>query len=268
MGSLRDVWSLRDVSPSQVLFQSASRRVKKPLRGRKVSQTSHNGHCVTHVNNSRLLSVIVDDKLSWNDHVDAVCSKLARKTGAIRRTFRQLTPSARRLYFISVIQPDLEYAMSAILPSMSAFNRNRLHGAWRKAIRCAAGLGYHDSIDEAVKCLHVKKIECRWALQFAMIVRLCHLSIAPADLCNKLSRSSHSYGTRGQKSSFRPLRVLSHAGTVSFSNRAPLEWNSLPATLQSANSRSKFKAGFLLDCSSHSFMNSMVSLMFGSPHRI
>ena len=67
------------------------------------------------VNNSRLLAVIVDDKLSWNDHVDAVCSKLARKTSALRRTFRQLTPSARRLYFISVIQPDLEYAMSAIL---------------------------------------------------------------------------------------------------------------------------------------------------------
>ena len=228
----------------------------------------YNGHCVTHVNNSRLLGVIVDDKLSWNDHVDAVCSKLARNTGALRRTFRQLTPSARRLYFISVIQPDLEFAMSAILPSMSEFNRNRLHGAWRKAIRCAAGLGYHDSIDEAVKCLHVTKIDCRWALQFAMIVPRCHLSIAPADLCNTLSRPSHSYGTRGQKSSFRPFRVLSHAGTVSFSNRAPLVWNSLPASLQSADSRSKFKAGFLSNCSSHSFMNSMVSLMFGSPHRI
>ena len=77
----------------------------------------YNGHCVTHVNNSRLLGVIVDDnnKLSWNDHIDAVCSKL----GALRRTFCQLSPSARRLYFISVIQPDLEYAVSAILPSMS-----------------------------------------------------------------------------------------------------------------------------------------------------
>ena len=228
----------------------------------------YNGHGVTHVNNSRLLGVIVDDKLPWNDHVDAVCSKLARKTGALRRTFRQLTPSARRLYFISVIQPDLEYAMSAILPGMSEFNRNLLHGAWRKAIRCAAGLGYHDSIDEDVKCPHVTKIECRWALQFAMIVRRCHLSIAPAGLCNKLSRPSHSYGTRGQKYSFRPLRVLSHAGIVSFSNRAPLVWNSLPASLQSAKSRSKLEAGFLSNCSSHAFMNSMVSLMFGSPHRI
>ena len=56
----------------------------------------YNGQCVTQVNNSRLLGVIVDDKLNWNDHVDAVRSKHARKTFALRRTFRQLTPSARR----------------------------------------------------------------------------------------------------------------------------------------------------------------------------
>ena len=167
---------------------------------------------------SQLLGVIVDDKLSWNERVDAVCSKLARKTGALRRTFRQLTISARRLYFIFAIQPELEYALSAILPSMSEFNRNRLHGAWRKAIRCVAGLGYQDLTDEAGKRLHLTKIECRWALQLATIVRRYHLYIAPADLCKKWSRRSHSYGTRVQKSSFRPLRVLSHAGTVSFSN--------------------------------------------------
>ena len=206
---------------------------------------------------------------SWNDHVDAVCSKLARKTGALRRTFRQLT--ARRLYFISAMQLDLEYAVSAILPSMSEFNRNRLHSAWRKLsypLCCWSRIP--DSIDEAVKRLHVTKNECRWVLQFAMIVRRCHLSIAPADLCNKFSRPSHSFGTRGQKYSFRSLRVLSHPGTVSFSNRALFVWNSLPASLQSANSRSKFKTSFQLNCSFHSFMNSMVSLplMFGSPHLI
>ena len=87
---------------------------------------------------TRLLGVIVDDKLSWNDNVDAVCSKIARKTGALRRTFRQLTPSARRLYFIPVIQPDLEYTMSAILPSMSEFNRNRLHWVLGEKLCCWA----------------------------------------------------------------------------------------------------------------------------------
>ena len=91
----------------------------------------YNGHCVTQVNNSRLLGVIVDDNLSGMTTL-MLFVQLARKTGALRRTFRQLTPSARRLYFIFVIQLDLEYAMSAILPSMSEFNRNRLNRACLK----------------------------------------------------------------------------------------------------------------------------------------
>ena len=33
--------SLRDVSPSQGLLRSANRRLKQPLRGQNVSQTSH-----------------------------------------------------------------------------------------------------------------------------------------------------------------------------------------------------------------------------------
>ena len=122
-----------DKTVSMIICPAFSEAMSVSSGGSAQPVIEYNGHCVTQVNNSWHLGVIVDDKLSWNDHVDAVCSKLARKTGALRRTFRQLTPSARRLYFISVIQPDLEYAMSAILPSMSEFNRNRLHGAWGKA---------------------------------------------------------------------------------------------------------------------------------------
>ena len=227
-----------DKTVSMIICPAFSEAMSVSSGGSAQPVIEYNDQWFTQVNNSPLSGVIVDDKLSWKDHVDAVCPKLARKTGALRWTFAnslhlqddstslksriwsypgrdkysfvddvcpqylhctdedQQSETVRlstvQLYFISVIQPDLEYAMSAILPSMSEFNRNCLHGAWRKAVRCAAGLGYSDSIDEAVKCLHVTKIECRWALQFAMIIRCCHLSIAPADLSNKLSRLSHS----------------------------------------------------------------------------
>ena len=107
-------------------------------------------------------------------------------------------------------------------------------------------------------------IEFHWALQFAMIVQCCHLSIAPAYLCSKFSRPNHSYGIRGHRSSLRPLRALSVE--LSPFQIEPLLWNSLPALLQSANSHFKFKASFLVNCSSHSFMNSTMPLMFGSPH--
>ena len=84
------------------------------------------------VSNTRLLGVIVDSNLSWKDHVDQVCLKVNRKIGALRRSFRQLTPSARRAFFLSVIQPDLEYAASAIVPSMAVSQKNRLLATWRR----------------------------------------------------------------------------------------------------------------------------------------
>ena len=60
------------------------------------------------VTSTRLLGVIVDDALSWAAHVDHVCRKVGRKIGALRRSYRQLSCDVRRLFLLSVIQPDLE----------------------------------------------------------------------------------------------------------------------------------------------------------------
>ena len=92
------------------------------------------------VKQTRLLGIVIDDSLSWSYHIDSVCCKVGRKIGALRRSFRLLTPHARRTFFIQVIQPDLEYATLTFTPSMNAGLRNRLLAVWRKAIRCAAGV--------------------------------------------------------------------------------------------------------------------------------
>ena len=71
--------------------------------------------------------------LSWKDHVDQVCLKVNRKVRAFIRSFCQLTPrvhkkcsyallltpTARRAFFLSVIQPYEECAASAIVRSMA-----------------------------------------------------------------------------------------------------------------------------------------------------
>ena len=76
-----------------------------------------------------------------------------RKIGALRRSFRELTPASRRAFFLSVIQPDLEYAASAIVPSIAASQKNRLLATWRRAVRCAAGSGYQENVAPLVKQL-------------------------------------------------------------------------------------------------------------------
>ena len=52
------------------------------------------------VKQTRLLGIIIDDSLSWSYHIDSVCCKVGRKIGALRRSFRLLTPHARRTFYL------------------------------------------------------------------------------------------------------------------------------------------------------------------------
>ena len=197
------------------------------------------------VTQARLLGVIVDDQLSWREHVNHLYRKIARKIGALRRSSRQLTPTARRQFFVSVIQPDFEYAASTFVPTMSTAQKNRLLGLWRKAIRCTAGATWQCAVGPLLVELRLSNIEHLWALQLALMVQKCHLGTAPQDICKKLKRTKHSHETRGNQSCFTPFRPLTTSGSVCFSNRAPLIWNSLPQPIRTCTSSTSFKSHFL-----------------------
>ena len=222
------------------------------------------------VSNTRLLGVIVDSKLSWKDHVDQVCLKVNRKIGALRRSFCQLTPTARRTFFLSVIslQPDLENAASAIVPSMAVSQKNRLLATWRRAVRCATGSGCQDNVTPLVKQLKIVSLEHRWALQVAEIVFRCKHGSAPSALKDKLSlrRINHGARTRGSNESYLPCRSSSLSGELSYSNRAPLMWNTLPCAMQQVSSRTSFKTLYLEFLTSKSQLQSSNTLDLGINH--
>ena len=214
------------------------------------------------VKQTRLLGITIDDSLSWSYHIDSVCCKVGRKIGALRRSFRLLTPHARRTFFISVIQPDLEYAALAFTPSMNAGLRNCLLAVWRKAIRCAAGVGYQDEVTPLLSEVRLTNIVDRWIVQIACHVRRCVKQEAPSTSCAKLQRPAHRHCTRGQENSFRPFLANNRAGLVSFSNRAPLLWNSLPVDVREAPPPSSFKRRLLNTLKEPCILNKVVKHLF------
>ena len=165
---------------SAMLICLRSNRFSEAIAGESsLANITCDGKTIPLVSNTRLLGVIVDSNLSWKDHVDQVCLKVNRKIGALRRTFRQLTPTARRAFFLSVIHPDLEYAASAIVPSMAVSQKNRLLATWRRAVPCAAGSGYQDNVAPLVKQLKIVSLDHRWALQVAKIVLAATMALLP-----------------------------------------------------------------------------------------
>ena len=113
------------------------------------------------VSQTRLLGIIIVDSLSWSPHVDSICKKVGRKIGALRRTYRQLTPTARRQFSS---QPDLEYAASATIPFMPTGQQDRLLALWQKAVRCLAGVHPQDDVLPLIRNLKLTLLSHRWSL--------------------------------------------------------------------------------------------------------
>ena len=204
-----------------------------------------NGTPVKMVTQARLLGVIVDHQLSWREHVNHLYKKIAPKIGVLHRSSRQLTPTACRQFFISVVQPDFEYAASTFVSTMSAAQKNRLLGVWRRAIRCTAGSTWQCAVGPLLVELRLYNIEHLWALQLALVVQKCHLGTALQDLSKKLQRTEHQNETRGNQSCFTPFRPLTSSGSVCFSNRAPLIWNFPPQSIRACTSYTSFKSHYL-----------------------
>ena len=94
--------------------------------------------------------------------------------------FRSRVIHRRRSFFLTVIQPDLEYSAVACIPNMPEFQKQRLLTLWRKAVRCVAGAERHADVDPICKELSLTPLDHRWALKFAMLVRRCYMNQAPA----------------------------------------------------------------------------------------
>ena len=148
-------------------------------------QISCQGQALQMVSQTRLLGVAADNKLTWSSHTNKAIAKGSRKIGALRRSAHQLTPSSRRLFFLTVIQPDFEYAASAIVTSIPFSQKQRQRSLWRRAVRCAAGIGWQEDITSGLKDLRLTPSTNRWALKIAIDVRRCNFMTAPPELCKK-----------------------------------------------------------------------------------
>ena len=87
------------------------------------------------VNEYKYLGVIIDSTLSWEAHVSSMVSKVAKKIGSLRRAGNSLTKAARRQYYLSVIQSDLQYGTNAYWTTVTNARQNRLIRSSKRALR-------------------------------------------------------------------------------------------------------------------------------------
>ena len=93
-----------------------------------------NGTNIEQVRTVKYLGVTIDENLTWNDHISALCKNLGFKISTLSRIKNMVTPEMLKTVYNSIIQPTIDYAIT-VWGHTSAENLSKIQRLQNKAAR-------------------------------------------------------------------------------------------------------------------------------------
>ena len=154
-----------------------------------------NGQLIRRVYKSKHLGLIVDDKLSWKDHIDLISSKIRRNIGVMKRVREYVPADILILLHRTLVEPYLRYC-NTTWGYCGTTLLNRLQALQNRAARVIKGLKYdeadHPKILRELGILSVEKLV---RLDTALLVYRIENNLAPEQLSDFFTKYSdtHAY---------------------------------------------------------------------------
>jgi hypothetical protein len=93
-----------------------------------------NGNNIEQLTSHKVLGLVLDCKLSFEDHVDELWKKVSKKIGRLRHISPYLKLSQRQTYYDTIIRPAIAYC-STIWSSCNSNSINRILKCQKRASR-------------------------------------------------------------------------------------------------------------------------------------
>jgi hypothetical protein len=107
-----------------------------PVRNKEVTPLLLNNACIERVRSYKLLGLNINDRLKWNEHVSAICSKAASRLHFLKLLKRAQVSVDDMLHFYqSVIRPVTEYACAVWSSSLTKTQSKQLESIQRRALK-------------------------------------------------------------------------------------------------------------------------------------
>ena len=187
----------------------------------------------------KFLGINFDENLSWNIHVNSMCTKVSKVVFLINRAKNVLPPSALRSLYFALIHSRLSYGVLAWGNSASA---SKLFKVQKRAVRVVTNSKYRAHTDPLFKKLSVLKLNDMYKQQSALFMH---------DYSNKrLPISFHDFypDPRHGRSTTRSceLNVYIPKSRTNFSKLSayidvPKIWNNLSGEIKNNPNRNLFK---------------------------
>ena len=175
-----------------MLIRSSRARVTPPPL-----QIHLSGSQIEQVTSFKLLSVLINDTLTWTDHISHVVAKLSLTVNLLRRLSWFLPRPLLVLYLKSYILPSVDYC-DVVWDNCNQHDSSCLQSLFNYACRLALNCPHFSTSSVLWNELGLTSLGIRRKLHLAELVYKCHHSLAPAYLSSLFCCPNHHHNTRNK----------------------------------------------------------------------
>ena len=186
-------------------------------------------HEISFVNKSHCLGFTIDNKLSWEYHINDLASSMSKKVKQLRR-FKSLPSQILEQIYFKDILPSVTYGISV----WGNCSEAKL-GSLEKIHLSAAKLIFKQRIPpswKSISYLYKKRLLC--------LTHKAYYGLCPDQVATIIKKSPN---LRNMRDSFKLTldRPNCNVGKLSFKHRSAMAWNSLPKSVKSIEDHNSFK---------------------------
>jgi hypothetical protein len=186
------------------------------------------------------IGVHIDDRLSFDEHINSKVNKANSTMGLIRRSFEFLDERTFKLLYKALVRPHIEYANQVWAPTLKR-QETVIENVQRRATKQIPGLkdlSYEDRLRRlGLPTLKYRRIRGDMIELYKILTHKYDKNVSDFIKLNKCNKGTRGHNLKIEKQQFR-LDVRKH----SFVCRSVETWNSLPAEIVNAPSIHAFEA--------------------------
>jgi len=196
---------------------------------------------IEQVHSTKFLGVIINQTLSWKEHIYLIKQKINKNVGIIRKISKSVPQSVLLSLYHTLIHPYLAYCNIVWAIDRTTF-LDKLFVSQKKAIRLIANSKFNSHTAPLFLKLSILTIYQLNDLQVGCFVYRCTRNTLPNKFCSMFNMNSsiHSHQTR-QCSKLHHEHCRLHVRSKTIRNYGVLLWNSLTDDICYVNSFASFK---------------------------
>ena len=192
----------------------------------------------------KYLGLVVDDALTWSQHIDYISTKIAQGVGILKRTRSFLPKQSLLTLYQSMIEPYFRYC-NIVWGQCNETLLVRLQTLQNRAARVIANISYESADHNSLLCdygwLNVRNLI---RLDLGVFMYKTQKGLAPDvfyDLYHSVTEL-HSYNTRSAYNGNLQIPLTNlRAGDKAISVSGARIWNNIPNSVKQAQSLDVFK---------------------------